>query len=109
MAHAWRRNGRRNAVRSLALAAALLAALSVPASGAPPGSGPAATDSTKSGATVYIVQMADDPVVAYEGGRPGYARTAPSAGAKANPNSANVRRYQDFLNRTHADALRAAG
>ena len=31
-------------------------------------SGPAAA-SSKSGATVYIVQMADDPVVAYKGGR----------------------------------------
>jgi hypothetical protein len=71
-------------------------------------SGPAVA-SSKSGVAVYIVQMADDPVVVYQGGRAGYAATAPRQGEHANPNSANVRKYQDFLNRTHADALRAAG
>jgi hypothetical protein len=109
MARAWRRIGRRGTVSSLALAATLLAALSVPAGGAPPASSGSAAEPSKSGTTVYIVQMADDPVVAYEGGRAGYAATAPRPGAHANPNSAHVRRYQDFLNRTHADALRAAG
>jgi hypothetical protein len=87
----------------------LLAGFSVPASGSPPATAGAAAESSKGGAAVYIVQMADDPVVAYQGGRAGYAATAPRQGEKANPNSAHVRRYQDFLNRTHADALRAAG
>jgi hypothetical protein len=73
------------------------------------GSPSANADASKSGATVYIVQMADDPVVAYKGGRAGYAATAPRQGEHANPNSAQVKKYQDFLNRTHADALRAAG
>jgi hypothetical protein len=58
---------------------------------------------------VYIVQMSADPVVAYKGGRAGYAATAPRQGEHANPNSANVRKYQDFLNRSHNDALKAAG
>lgn len=68
-----------------------------------------AGESSKSGATVFIVQMADFPVVAYTGGRAGYAATAPRQGEHANPNSAHVRKYQDYLDRTHADALRAVG
>jgi Subtilase family/Fibronectin type-III domain/Peptidase inhibitor I9 len=86
----------------LALLAALLTGLEAPASGAPP-------VPTKGESSVYIVQMLDVPVVAYEGGRAGYAATAPARGEHANPNSANVRRYQDLLNRSHADALSAAG
>jgi hypothetical protein len=109
MAQGWRRIGRRGTVSALALVAALLAGLSVPASGSPLGPAGPAAESSKSGATVYIVQMADDPVVAYEGGRAGYAATAPPSGEHANPNSAHVQRYQDFLNRSHADVLRAAG
>ena len=68
-----------------------------------------AAESGKTGGTVFIVQMADLPVVAYKGGRAGYAATAPQPGEHADPNSARVRKYQDFLNRTHADALRAVG
>ena len=68
-----------------------------------------AAESGKTGGTVFIVRMADLPVVAYKGGRAGYAATAPQRGEHANPNSARVRKYQDFLNRTHADALRAVG
>ena len=101
------RTVRRGTISVLALLAASVAGLSVPASGSPAAT--AEAESSKSGATVYIVQMADDPVVAYQGGRAGYAATAPRQGEHADPNSARVRRYQDLLNRGHADALRAAG
>jgi subtilisin family serine protease len=53
--------------------------------------------------------MADLPVVVYNGGRAGYPATAPRRGEHANPNSAQVRKYQDFLNRSHTAALRAVG
>ena len=109
MAPGRRRCVRRGTISALALVAASLAGFSVPASGSPPATAGPAAESSKNGTTVYIVQMADDPVVAYEGGRAGYAATAPRQGEHANPNSAHVRRYQDFLNRSHADALRAAG
>src|SRR5829696_6738550 len=109
MAQRHRRTVRRAAVSAFALVAASLPALNAPAGGSAPANAAHAAESTKSGTTVYIVQMADDPVVAYEGGRAGYAATAPRSGEHANPNSAQVRRYQDFLNRSHADVLRAAG
>jgi len=48
-------------------------------------------------------------VVAYDGGRQGYPATASRSGEHVNPNSAQVRRYQDFLNRGHSNALGAAG
>ena len=57
----------------------------------------------------YIVQMADLPVVAYEGGTKGLKATAPKAGKKINPNSAAVVAYTDFLRSSHATALKAAG
>jgi hypothetical protein len=65
--------------------------------------------SGKGTASVYIVQMLDDPVVAYDGGQPGLAATRPAPGEHVDPNSASVRRYQNFLDRTHADALASAG
>ncbi len=57
----------------------------------------------------YIVQMADPPVVAYEGGIKGLKATAPKAGAKINPNSAAVKAYTDYLATSHARALKASG
>lgn len=45
---------------------------------------------TKTG--LYIVRMADDPVVAYDGGVQGIPATKPGKGQKMNPNSAHVRK-----------------
>lgn len=59
--------------------------------------------------SVYIVQMLEDPVVAYDGGQPGLAATRPAPGEHVNPNSAHVQRYRDFLDRGHAAALAMAG
>ena len=85
MATGRRRIVRRGTISALALVAASLAGLSVPASGSPSATAGPAAESSKSGATVYIVQMADDPVVAYEGGRAGYAATAPRQGEHVEP------------------------
>lgn len=63
----------------------------------------------KGSSAVYIVQMAEDPVVAYGGGVPGLAPTARSDGRKINPNSAAVRAYTAFLNGRHDRALAAVG
>ena len=63
----------------------------------------------RSAAGVYIVRMAQSPVVAYEGGRAGLPATAPRRGQHVNPNSAAVRRYAQFLDGRHADVLAAAG
>ncbi|HXH33531.1 MAG TPA: S8 family serine peptidase [Plantibacter sp.] len=60
-------------------------------------------------ATTYIVQMSDDPVVAYEGGTAGLDATAPAEGDKVNPNSQKVQKYVAHLNGKHADAAAAVG
>jgi hypothetical protein len=95
-------------VASLAIFAAFLADLN-PASGAAPPVrlGPVANARNQS--AVYVVQMAEDPVVAYAGGEAGLAPTRPTRGSHINPNSARVRRYAQFLDRRHNEAVAAAG
>ncbi len=58
---------------------------------------------------VYIVQMLQPPVVAYDGNIPGYEATRPAPGEKINPNSAKVRRYASFLQGRHDNALQSVG
>jgi subtilisin family serine protease len=58
---------------------------------------------------VYIVTMAADPVIAYEGDVKGYTATKPRKGMKINPNSAHVKKYVGHLSQSHDDALKAAG
>jgi subtilisin family serine protease len=65
--------------------------------------------SKKAGNGVYIVQMIDMPVVAYEGGVKGYAATAPAKGQKIDPYSAKVVSYVSYLTFRHNKALLAAG
>ena len=60
-------------------------------------------------ASTYIVQLADDPVVAYEGGVAGLAATAPAKNQKVNPNSNDVKKYVAYLNGKHASAAAAVG
>ena len=83
-------------------------AIAVPAFGAPQGqegngSGKAASNS------IYIVQMNDKPVVAYDGGVAGFAATKPASGQKINPNSAKVAKYAGYLKGTHDKALGQVG
>jgi subtilisin family serine protease len=58
---------------------------------------------------VYIVQLVDDPVVAYDGDIAGYQATKPGRGEHFNPNSARVKKYVKFLDSAHTDALSKAG
>jgi hypothetical protein len=57
----------------------------------------------------YIVRMIQAPVLAYEGGIAGLPATKPGKGQKINPNSANVRKYVNYLNSQHDQALATAG
>ena len=108
MAHARRRVITSRLVAVFTLVAVLAAGSSAPASAEPdPTTLPEQT--AKGEATVYVVQMAEDPIVAYEGGEPGLAGTKPQGGQHVNPNSAAVRRYADFLDDRHAAVLAAAG
>jgi hypothetical protein len=58
---------------------------------------------------VYIVRMADLPVVAYAGGVTGFAATRPAPGQKINPNSANVSNYAAYLDARHDQAVASIG
>jgi subtilisin family serine protease len=58
---------------------------------------------------VYIVQMIDSPVVAYEGGINGLRATAPRNGQKINPFSSDVVNYVAYLNSRHNEALSRVG
>ncbi len=58
---------------------------------------------------VYIVQMVDEPVVAYNGGIRGLRATKPAPGQKINPNSPDVTRYAGYLRDRHNQALDRVG
>lgn len=58
---------------------------------------------------VYIVQLRDNPVIAYEGDISVLAATKPERGDHINPNSAKVKKYVKFLDSKHADALAIVG
>ena len=58
---------------------------------------------------LYIVQMSEAPVVAYEGDIPGLKATAPKKGQKIDPNSPQVVDYAAYLDKRHADLVTKAG
>jgi len=58
---------------------------------------------------LYIVQMADNPVVAYKGGINGLRATAPRNGQKIDPTSSDVINYVSYLNTKHDQALARVG
>jgi hypothetical protein len=59
--------------------------------------------------STYIVQLADDPAVAYQGGVAGLKATAPAKGQKLDPTAVDVKRYVAYLNGKHGDAAAAVG
>ncbi len=58
---------------------------------------------------VYIVQMVDEPVVAYEGGVKGLKATAPKDGKKIDPTNPAVVSYVTYLVGKHDQALGQVG
>jgi subtilisin family serine protease len=69
----------------------------------------ASANKNKQSNSVYIVRMADDPVVAYKGGIKGYAATAPKKGQKIDPDNPNVQKYFGYLAGKHDQALGKVG
>jgi subtilisin family serine protease len=61
------------------------------------------------GTDVYIVIMAQDPAIAYEGELRSMAATKPPAGQKFRSQAPAVRSYRGFLETEHNTALNAAG
>ncbi|MCD4812058.1 S8 family peptidase, partial [bacterium] len=64
---------------------------------------------SKSANGIYIVQMLDKPVVAYEGDIQGYKATKPPSRKKINPNSPAVVNYAAYLDGTHNTVLAKVG
>ncbi|HJU52144.1 MAG TPA: S8 family peptidase [Acidimicrobiia bacterium] len=91
--------------RAVLLVAVLLTALAIPA-GAGPTRGAFQVSENRA---PYVVILADDPVVAYEGDVPGLAATKPGRGQKVNPNAPAVQRYREHLDERRADAGAKAG
>ena len=60
---------------------------------------------SKSAQANYIVRMIQNPVVAYEGGIPGFKATAPAKGAKIDSLDADVVKYVGYLKGTHDEKL----
>ena len=58
---------------------------------------------------LYVVQMVDMPVVAYEGNIKGLKATAPKNGQKIDPNASDVVAYIGYLNSKHDTALAKVG
>jgi subtilisin family serine protease len=87
---------------------AVVLALAMPVF-AQPGGNTKKTDLTASPNGVYIVQMVDSPVVAYEGGIKGLKATAPKKGTKIDPNDPNVVNYVAYLDGKHDQALGKVG
>ena len=63
----------------------------------------------KNSSNIYIVRMADEPVVAYNGSVRGYRATAPGQGKKIDPTSTAVVQYAGYLDARHDAALAQAG
>jgi subtilisin family serine protease len=68
--------------------------------------GPASAKFTSDG--TFIVQLREDPVVAYTGG-PGMRATAPATGKKIDPASAAVTSYANYLKASHDRLLASVG
>jgi subtilisin family serine protease len=85
------------------LIAALLPAAAVAASPKQAGASVFTTDG------IYIVQLADRPVVAYDGGVKGMNATKPAAGKKVDPTAAAVLNYSSYLVGRHDAELKAVG
>ena len=68
-----------------------------------------ATAGTAAAKAVYIVRLAEAPVVAYDGDIAGYKATKPAKGAKINPNSTAAVRYAGYLDSRHDAVLAKSG
>lgn len=88
---------------------ALLATAGGPAFAARESTGNGSNKARGVGNSLYIVQLIEPPVVAYDGGVAGIPATRPARGSKINPNSQNVREYVRFLEGRHDAKARVVG
>jgi subtilisin family serine protease len=88
----------------------VIAALSVPVTAvvAAP-SAESNSEAKKFTNNLYIVRLAEQPVVAYDGSIKGYAATRPRRGDKIDPNSPQVTNYRSHLDSRHDAVLASVG
>ncbi|HET6297035.1 MAG TPA: S8 family serine peptidase [Kribbella sp.] len=91
-------------VLATAVIVAVAAAVTPSATGAKPQAAP-----DKGTTDRYVVIMAADPVVSYDGDVRGLPATKPAKGKKVDHRAAPVQRYVDYLENQHTTALRDAG
>ncbi|WP_395687746.1 S8 family peptidase [Caenimonas koreensis] len=70
---------------------------------------PQAAPQVAAATKTYLVQLADKPVLGYEGGVSGLAATKPARGKKIDPESANVTNYMAYLQSRQDKVMRDAG
>jgi subtilisin family serine protease len=94
-------------ISSVALLVALLPGAAGAAQPASPVGAKAPVAPSENG--IYIVQMAEQPVVAYDGDIAGYRSTRPAEGTKVDPHGADVSRYASELHERHRRAAASVG
>src|SRR5512132_159655 len=97
----------RRLLTALGASALLIAAIMPATAGAASPNRAGAHRFTQDG--IYIVQLKELPVVAYDGTITGLKATKPAAGQKVNPTAAAVAKYAGYLNDRHDSELKAAG
>lgn len=90
--------------RAIAMAAASATAVGMLAAMAPATAAPSTAEKKP-----YVVLMAAEPALGYDGGVKGIPATQPGKGKKINPKASNVKRYRDYLEQTQEAALSSAG
>lgn len=61
------------------------------------------------GRQLYIVKLAGDPAVVYDGGEPGFAATKPRKGGRYNASASHVQQYTSHLKQKHDQKLASIG
>ncbi|WP_127125198.1 S8 family peptidase [Georgenia sp. SYP-B2076] len=114
----WSRLRRRGLAATAAVGVVVAGALPAAAAPADPAAPPAPVTTTEpapGGAPPafedgrYVVVMKDQPVIGYEGGTPGYAKTKPAKGEKFAPGTPEAGRYRGHLKDKQKKAARSVG
>src|SRR5688572_1924230 len=95
--------------RVVAALAVLAAAFQVPAHIQAQDQGGARVDGALRTNNLYIVQLAEFPVVSYTGDIPGFAATKANRGQKINPNNPSVIGYAGYLDSRHTAVVGQVG
>jgi subtilisin family serine protease len=96
-------------IRVCAVLTVALGLMALPSGGFTAPGGPGSGDGKSEANGIYLVQMIEAPVVAYQGGIAGLKATKPGKGQKIDPNDAAVLDYAAYLDGRHDGALSAVG